>query len=137
MFQSLLFVFLEVVFWCFLFLTVIDIGTADAKRVVRHNDIEKGNRCVHHTVPVTSVKKAKNVKKGDRSKQSRIPIRKAGPDTARSTMTTSSDRQKIPNSAVTPVKRFVLAKRLHKLKYSDDLRKVCFYNQIIKKFSVK
>lgn len=128
MFENLLVATLEVIFWCFLILTVLSIDPADAKyinwfkscndrRIMRTNEMDSGKWILSRTPPIMSPK---------------VVIDGTLASNQISNQMTSVNAMGTNQSAG---KRFILYNELAKLKYSNDLRKICHYNQINKIFN--
>lgn len=142
MFEYLPLVVLEAAFWCFLFFAVISIGTADAQQVVQQKNIKSRPRCIHQNFNSTSQSVKKVMKLGN-MKPSRIPIlikpkspiQIAGPNIF-ATTSTSWEKEAFAEAIIIRNKPLLFVEQVEKLKYSDDLRKIAHYNQILKDFTL-
>lgn len=104
---------LEVLFWCILAVTAISFGTTDAKNIYgrRNRKIRKYFKSAMKADKLLLTKSSINIEQ--------IVDRLTNPSS---------------ESASIPKKRYLSATQIVKLKYSNDLRKVCYYNQISKDF---
>lgn len=127
MFNDLLVAVLEATFWCFLILTVLSIKPADARYI---NWLKRfNNRRIFQTNEMGS----------ENGILRRIPIsrQQVVDDGAFISSQNSSNITSGQSTAInsTHGKRFILYNELAKLKYSNDLRKICHYNRINKMFN--
>lgn len=119
---------LESIFWSFLFLMALSIQPTDTKYIDWMRSYHK--RQIYHNIRTNETKIGKRI-------SSKIPISKRKVVNNRTYTSTGIVVAPVHGMGTfaTSGKRFMLHKELAKLKCSNELRKICYYNQINKVFS--